>query len=139
MASPEKRQIITRWLEEVYVEMDLSVVDELMADEIVTYLHGHQHGYKGRESFKNWLLWHRKSFVKCRWLINDTVEEKDKIVMRFTTFSHYKGGVADIPCINQQVKESGIIIFLIRDHKIYKQWLEISDLDVLEQLKSPFN
>lgn len=138
MPSPEKRQIITRWLEEVYVELDLSVIDELMAEEIVTYLHGHQHGYKGKESFKNWLLWHRHCYAQCRWLINDTIEENDKIVMRFTAYSQYKGGLESIPCINQQVKESGIIIFLIRDQKIRKQWIEINDLEVLEQLRSPF-
>lgn len=138
MPSPEKREIVTRWLDEIYVEMKLSAADELISEEVVTYIHGHQHGYKGRESFKKWLLWHRKNFAQCRWLINDTIEENEKIVMRFTAYSYYQGGLEDIPCINQQVKESGIIIFLIRDQKIYKQWLEINDLEVLEQLRSPF-
>ncbi|WP_077248057.1 ester cyclase [Bacillus sp. FJAT-27986] len=77
-------------------------------------------------------------FFEREWTVHDTIEEGDKIVACYSGYSIYKGGLLDIPSENQQVKETGIIIFRIENGKIAEQWCEMSDLQLIQQLRVKF-
>ncbi|MGY0694683.1 ester cyclase [Virgibacillus sp. FSP13] len=134
MLTNGKKAIVKIWFEEVFTKGDLQAVDQVAATDMVTYSQGHDEGFVGRDNFKNWLSWYCTSFADRTWVVQDTIEEGDKIVARYTGYSTYKGGLLDIPSEDQQVKETGIIIFRMEGGKIKEQWCEMSDLQVVQQL-----
>ncbi|WP_174615084.1 ester cyclase [Virgibacillus ihumii] len=134
MPTEEKKQIVETWFMEAFTKGDLSVIDRIASKDMITYSQGHDEGFKGRENFKNWLAWYCESFVDRNWIVHDIIEEGDKVVTRYTGHSIYKGGLLDIPSTDQNVKETGIIIFRVNDGKVVEQWCEMSDLQVVQQL-----
>ncbi|WP_092504185.1 ester cyclase [Virgibacillus subterraneus] len=60
---------------------------------------------------------------------------EDKVAVRYTGHMTYKGGWEDIPSSDQRVKETGIMIIRFESGLIKEMWCEMSDLDVMNQLK----
>jgi predicted ester cyclase len=48
--------------------------------------------------------------------------------------STYRGGYLDLPARDQEVRETGIIIFRLDGGRIAETWLEGNDLEVAQQL-----
>ena len=134
MQSVDKKELVKIWFQEVFTKGNTDVLVDIASENMVTHSQGNDEGYIGIDHFKNWLSWYCSSFDEREWLVDDVIEEGDKIVARYTGFSIYKGGLLDIPSSNQQVKETGIIIFRIENGKIAEQWCKMSDLQVLQQL-----
>lgn len=134
MPTYEKETIVKRWFQNVFTHGDLKTLEEIAAKDMMTYSQGHDEGFVGRDNFKKWLSWYRNSFVDSEWIVHEMIEEGNKIVARYTGISTYKGGMLDIPTKDQRITETGIIIFEIENGKVIKQWCEMSDLQVIQQL-----
>ena len=138
MQSVDKKEIVKVLFQEVFTKGNTYVLKDIASKDMITHSQGNDEGYVGIGDFKNWLSWYCTSFVERKWSIHDTIEESDKIVARYSGYSFYKGGLLDIPSENQQVKETGIIIFRIEKGKSAEQWCEMSDLQLIQQLVVKF-
>jgi predicted ester cyclase len=58
----------------------------------------------------------------------------DKLVVRYTIRSTYRGGYLDLPPDDQRVRETGIIIFRLAGGKVAESWFEGNDLEVAQQI-----
>ena len=65
------------------------------------------------------MKWYRSVSHDDEWIIEDLIEQNDKLVVRFTGWMTYKGGWFNIPSNNQRIKETGIIIFKFKEGKRY--------------------
>ena len=110
------------------------MVDEVVAEDLVTHGQGDDPGSRGVEAFKDWLRWYRATFTDPAWTVHDVIVAGDKIVARYSGKTTYRGGLLDIPSTNQRVTESGILIYRIEDGKVKELWSEMSDLQVMQQL-----
>ena len=80
-----------------------------------------------------------KAFPDMKVHVEDTIEEGDKVVTRWTFTGTHKGeGVhpvmGKIKPTNKRIKVSGITIHQIQDGKIVQTWGESNQLSALEQL-----
>ena len=131
---PESVRIVRRWFEDIFTRGDLSVVDEIVADDFVAHGPGDHPGTRGTEAFKDWLRWHRASFTDPEWTVHDVIAAGDKILARYSGTTTYRRGLLGIPSKNQRVLETGILIYTIEGGKVKEVWSEISDLQVVQQL-----
>jgi GNAT superfamily N-acetyltransferase len=110
--------------------------DEPRLDELATETFA-SHGPGGstdRAGFVAWLRWYLTAFADQRTVVEDVVESGDRVVVRFTTRSTYRGGFLDLPARDQPVRETGIIIFRVAGGRVAETWYVGNDLEVAQQL-----
>lgn len=134
MSVQESKAIVERWFQDIFVEGNLAVVDEIVAPDFVAHGQGNDAGACGREAFKEWLYWYRSTFTDAEWTIQQVITEADKIVVRYSGWTTYRGGLLNIPSTNQRILETGIIIYRIQAGQVQEIWAEMSDLQVIQQL-----
>jgi GNAT superfamily N-acetyltransferase/predicted ester cyclase len=91
-------------------------------------------GTTDRAGFLAWLRWYPTAFVDQRSVVEDVVESGDRVVVRYTTRSTYRGGFLDLPARGQPVEETGVIIFRLAGGRVAETWFQGNDLEVAQQL-----
>ena len=91
-------------------------------------------GTTDRAGFLAWLRWYPMVFADQRTTVEDVVESGDRVVVRYTTRSTYRGGFLDLPARDQPVHETGIVIFRLAGGRVAETWYEGNDLEVAQQL-----
>jgi predicted ester cyclase len=134
VSSQEGTRVVRRWFEDIFTRGDLSVVDEIVAEDFVAHGPGDHPGSHGAEAFKDWLRWYRATFTDPEWTVHDVIVAGDRIVARYSGKTTYRGGLLDIPSADQRVTESGILIYRVEGAKVKEIWPEMSDLQVVQQL-----
>lgn len=134
MSVQESKAIVERWFQDIFTQGNLAVVDEIVAPDFIAHGQGNDAGACGREAFKEWLHWYRSTFTDAEWTIQQVVGEADKIVVRYSGWTTYRGGLLNIPSTNQRIRETGIIIYRIQAGQVQEIWAEMSDLQVMQQL-----
>jgi predicted ester cyclase len=110
---------------------DASRLDDLVTDDYVA----HGPGATGdRTTLADWLQWYPTAFAEQRPALEDVIASGDRVVVRYTVRSTYRGGYLDLPPRDQEVQETGIIIFRLAGGRIAETWLEGNDLEVARQL-----
>jgi predicted ester cyclase len=84
--------------------------------------------------FTDWLHWYPSTFGDQRPVVEDVIDGGDRIVVRYTVRSTYRGGYLDLPARDQDVRETGIIIFRLTGGRVAETWFESNDLEVAQQL-----
>jgi predicted ester cyclase len=110
--------------------------DVEQAAQLVTedyFAHG-PGGSSGRAEFENWPRWYSNAFAEQRPVLEDIVDGGDRVVVRYTIRSTYRGGFLDLPGHDQPVRETGIIMFRFVGGKVAESWYEGNDLEIAQQL-----
>ncbi|MCL1466141.1 ester cyclase [Argonema galeatum] len=134
MLLSEPKAIVETWFQTLFTQGKEEILDNLVAPGFIAHGQGNAVEPFGIDDFKAWLRWYRATFTDPEWTIHDVITSQDKIVVRYSGWSTYRGGLLDIPCRNQRVLETGIMIFLILNDKVQELWCEMSDLQVVQQL-----
>ncbi|MEU8613179.1 ester cyclase [Actinoplanes sp. NPDC048791] len=85
-------------------------------------------------AFTTWLRWYPAAFVDQEPVLEDVIVSGDRLVVRYTIRSTYRGGYLDLPPDDQRVRETGIIIFRLAGGKVAESWFEGNDLEVAQQI-----
>lgn len=125
--------IVRRWFNDIFGNGNMEALEDVVAEDIQIHNAGDVE-VGGRESFRQWVLWYRSTFADSKWTFARLFEGDDKVVARYRSTSTYKGGFVNIPSSDQQITETGIIVFRIMDSKVSEIWCEYSGIQVLEQL-----
>lgn len=136
MVVGEYTSLVERWFQDIFTKGNLSVLDDIVAHDFIAHAQGEDDATCGREAFKAWLCWYQTTFTDAEWTIHDVIESTDKVVVRYSGRTIYRGGLLGIPSSNQRVLETGIAIFRIMDGKFQEMWCEMSDLQVMQQLRA---
>ena len=110
---------------------DASDLDDLVTDDYVAHGPG---GTGDRATLADWLHWYPTAFAEQRPALEDVIASGDRIVVRYSVRSTYRGGYLDLPPRDQEVQETGIIIFRLAGERIAETWMEGNDLEVAQQL-----
>ena len=106
-----------------------------LADVVTDDYRVHGPGGNGdRATFAAWLRWYPTAFSDQDPTLHDVIEAGDRVVVRYTIRSIYRGGYLDLPARDQPVRETGIAIFRIAEGRIAESWFEGNDLEVIQQL-----
>lgn len=77
---------------------------------------------------------YRTAFPDAKILVEDTIAEADKVVVRWSGHATHKGPFLDVPPTGKQVTLEGITIFRVEKGRVAEQWGELNLLDILRQL-----
>jgi predicted ester cyclase len=104
---------------------------ELVTDDFVAHGPG---GSGDLAAFTTWLRWYPAAFADQQPVVEDVIFSGDRLVVRYTIRSTYRGGYLDLPPGDQPVRETGIIIFRLAGGKVAESWFEGNDLEVAQQI-----
>ncbi len=125
--------IVRRYVEEVFNEGNLALVDDLVDPNFVDYdaPPGLPPGPEGaRQAFA---LLH-SAFPDHHHTVEDLIAGADKVVARWTLEGTHTGALFGIPPTGKQVKVKGISIYRVADGKIVEEWVSNDRLGLMQQL-----
>ena len=138
----ENKAIVARWFEKFWGNpADLSVVDELGAEDIV--FHSPMHGVvKGRSALKAMMAEMREAFPDLNfWAVGDPIAEGDYVAARWDGGGTHTGPafgalpVGSLPAATgKAIRFTGTTVFRIVDGKVKEEIGEEGALTALQQL-----
>ena len=128
------KAVARRWVEEIWNKGDISVIDEIVAEDYVDRSPVPGRG-TDREGLKAGVTEFRAAFPDVHISIDAMIAEGDKVVMRLiVTGTHTGGDYMGIAPTGRQFKMSAIIISRLVNGKIVEQWENADLLGQLQQL-----
>lgn len=129
MTTERNKNIIRRYIEEVWNKQNLDALDEFLATHYVD--HSLPPQFSGREGVKQWIKALAASFDE-QTIIEDQVTEGDRSIIRLTMRLTHHGEWRGIPATGKQVEIKGYRAYRLEGDKIAEQWALI-DGDSLER------
>jgi predicted ester cyclase len=131
---PSPREVIARFGKEVLNDKNLSVLDEIAADDYVELdpLPGQAPGRDGLRTFLETELF--PAFPDQQWVTEEQVAEGDKVVSRFTFYGTHQGDFLGIPATSRRVAVKGVVIDRVVDGKWKDSRILMDNLGLLQQL-----
>jgi ketosteroid isomerase-like protein len=83
--SEENMKIVRRLLEEVWTQGNLSLLPELVAEDVVSYPMPQSGAVRGREEYKNFIAVYKGVFLDMNFHIEDQFASGDKVATRWTS------------------------------------------------------
>jgi predicted ester cyclase len=127
-------EIIKRLGEEVLNDKNLSVLDEIAAEDYVELdpLPGQSPGRDGMRTFLETELF--PAFPDQQWVTEEQVAEDEKVVSRFTFYGTHQGTFMGIPPTGRRVTVKGVVIDRVVDGKWKDSRILMDNLALLQQL-----
>ena len=88
MISIDKRIIVESWFNEYFTRGKLNVLDELTTAD---FIYHSRNGDNTKEKMKEFMKWYRNVFQDDEWIIDDLIEQDNKLVFSYTGWMTYKG------------------------------------------------
>ena len=133
MSTEDNKVLAQRWLEEVWNQGDLSLVDELIAVNYI--LHDPTRpGLRGRAGIKESIAMFRTAFPDLHFTIEDQVAEKEQVVTRYSVEGTHLGQIMGIAATGKHGTITGIDIYRITNGQIEEAWSNWDTLGLLQQI-----
>jgi steroid delta-isomerase-like uncharacterized protein len=130
----DKRNVITRYFEELMNEGRIDLVDELLHPEYVNHSPGSPQMSTGRDGVK-WVVGRlREAFPDLRYTIEDMVVGEDAVAVRTTLTGTHRGDFFGIAPTGRAVKVAQFNLERFRDGRIVAHRRLTDDLTLLRQL-----
>ena len=130
----DNRQIVQRFLDECWSRGNLNAVSELVADNCRYHDPVFPSLTSGAENIKNHIQNCRNGFPDLMVTIDDTIAERDEVVIHWTTTGTHKGQFLGMPPTNKTASVTGTSINRIEGSKIAEMWTDWNLMSLMEQL-----
>ena len=135
MSTEQNKAIARRFLEEVFGQGKLAVVDEIVAPDHVDHGPSTLPGMPtGPEGSKMVVTIYRNAFPDIHFTIDEQIAEGDKVVTRWTGRGTHKGELAGIPATGKSATVTGVGIDRIVNGKIVESWGIFDQFGMMQQL-----
>lgn len=118
---------------EVWSKGNVGLLDELFAADFVGHFPGET--FHGRAEVRNHVIAHRTAFPDWTEEIEDTIAEKDRVVVRFRSRGTNLGEFLNNQPTGNRVEISEVAIFRFKDGRIVEQWVYPDMLSMQRQLR----
>ena len=132
--SMENKAIVRRLYEEVWNKRKLEVLNELVSPSHALQGPNFSGSAIGPEAYKLRVSAFYVGFPDLHWTIEDTVAEKEKVVVCWTFSGTHKGDYMGVPATNKKVSFDGMTIHHMADGKIMDSHSTWDALDLMQQL-----
>lgn len=130
----DNRQIVQRFMDECWNKGNLNAVSELVADDCRYHDPVFPSLTSGAENLKNHIQTCRSGFPDLMFTIDDTIAERNEVVIHWTGTGTHKGQFLGMPPTNKKASVTGTSIFRIEGEKIVEEWANWNLMSMLEQL-----
>jgi steroid delta-isomerase-like uncharacterized protein len=140
MAQPAET-VLHRWFEEVWNQGREAAIDELAAEDAISYGLAGPAGdeVRGPATFKPFLRRFRTAFPDIHFTVEQTLVDGDMVAGRvLVTGTHTGPGISEPPT-NQSLRIGGMIFVRVKDGKIVEAWNNFDFLSLHRQLGIPLS
>jgi steroid delta-isomerase-like uncharacterized protein len=132
MPTDRNKQIVRRFIDEIFVAGRPETVDELLADDFV----GHTWPSTGRpkDDLKAAIGMTRAALADIRFTIDDLIAEDDRVVARVTASARQVGEFMKMPASGKRYEIGEIHIFRLRDGTVVEHWHQFDQMGMMRQL-----
>lgn len=133
MSVMQSKEIVRRYIEEVFNKGNLNVADEVLAPGFVDHnpMPGQASGIEGAIEFARDS---RHSFPDLHVAIEQMVAEGDMVAVRSTIRGTHQGEYRGIPPTGKRVSWQAMAFFRVTNGKITERWSSQDHLGLLQQL-----
>jgi len=132
--SEENKAKVRRLYSGLSSQGDLSVADELVADNFVDHNPPGPDIAPGREGFKQVFAGFLSAFPDMAITIDDQVAEGDKVVARITASGTHQGDYMGMPATGKSFSIGAVDIFRFEGGKIVERWGHGDNIGMMQQL-----
>ena len=132
MSVEKNKAIFRRYVEEIWNQGKLAVIDELVAPTMIVHFPGFE--TKGLEEYRQSFTLFRTAFPDLHSTIEHVVAEGDMVATRWVNRATHKGTYMGIAPTGKPVSWTSTSIYRIADGKIEESWSDMDSLGLLQQL-----
>jgi steroid delta-isomerase-like uncharacterized protein len=132
--STESKTIVHRLYEEVWNERKLEVVDQLFSPSHALQDAVVSGSRVGPEFYKRRVVEFMTGFPDLSLTIEDTIAERDKVVVSWIISGTHQGEFMEIPATGRKISVEGITLHHIRNGKILDSYARWDALGLMRQL-----
>ena len=121
----ENKQIVQRFVEECWNQGNLNKVSELLADQVRFHDPVFPNMNPGIQNIKTYIETIRKAFPDLKITVDDTIAERNEVVVHWTARGTHKGPFLGMQPTNRKVTIDGTYIHRLEGSKIseaYANW-----------------
>jgi steroid delta-isomerase-like uncharacterized protein len=133
MPNEQNEQIARRGFE-AFNTGDLSIVDEVTADNAVNHDPAQPEEAQGPEGFKQVVQLYRGAFPDLTFTIEECFSDGDLVCTRWSTTATHDGDLMGIPATGNAITGTGITIDKIQDGKVVESWNQWDNLGLMQQI-----
>jgi steroid delta-isomerase-like uncharacterized protein len=130
----QNKQIVRRFLEEVFNRQRLDLVDDLLARDYTLY-HPGAPAPLGRDCFPEFLSGYPAGFPDFYMRVEDVIGEGDRVAARFVLGGTHKGTFMGVAPTGRRVALQGEAFYRLRDGQIVEDRPVIDWAQMLEQME----
>jgi len=130
----DNKQIARRLMDECWSQGKLDSVRELVADNCRNHDPVFPNLSPGAQGLRNHIETCRAGFPDLTFSIDDTIAERDEVVLHWTARGTHKAPFLGMQPTNRNATVSGTSIFRIENSKVVEQWADWNLMSLLEQL-----
>jgi predicted ester cyclase len=131
--SDENKALARRVLEDLVVRLDLEKIDEHFAPDVVVHV-PFLDLPPGREGLRGLYSSFPGAITDVDLKFEDQIAEGDRVVTRWSSEFTHTGELFGVPATGKRVKQSGIMIYRIKEGRVVEQWAEANMLGLMQQL-----
>jgi steroid delta-isomerase-like uncharacterized protein len=132
MDTDASKQLIRRFVQEIFVEGRPDSVDELVAPDFES--HTWPSTGDGHADLKAAIERVGRALEDVRFEVEDLIAEGDRVVARVTSSARQVGEFMGLPPSGRGYRVEEIHIFRVRDGQVVEHWLQMDTMGMLQQL-----
>jgi steroid delta-isomerase-like uncharacterized protein len=133
-SAQDNKQIVRRLIEEAWNQGKTEVVSELLANNCRFHDEVFPHLTTGAENLRRHIESCRVGFPDLKFSIDDTIAERDEVVVHWTARGTHKGQFLGMPATNKKAAVTGTSIYRLEGSKIVESWANWNLMSMMEQL-----
>lgn len=129
-------ELLHQLFEGVWNGENPAVADELVHPEYVIHDREIANEMRGPELYKTLASMTREAFPDMEFTIHETVEEDDKVALRWTMTGTHDGPMGDMEPTGTQVEMPAVEINRFEDGQLVESWTQSDMLGLRQQLET---
>ena len=130
----ENSALIRRWFEEVWNKGRMEAIDEMASPDVIGHGQAQHDTDVGLHEFRNFAVGLRAAFPDMKVVIDQTLEQGDRVVARWTSTMTHTGEFLGFPASGKKATVTGTSIQRVVDGKIVEGWDNWDQLGLLVQI-----
>jgi steroid delta-isomerase-like uncharacterized protein len=132
----EQTEALHRLFERVWNGENPDVADELVSSEYIVHDREIAEEMRGPELYKSLASGTRESFPDMEFTIDDTVEEGNKVALRWTMTGTHEGPMGDMEPTGKRIEMPAVEINRFEDGQLVESWTQSDMLGLTQQLEA---
>jgi steroid delta-isomerase-like uncharacterized protein len=131
----EREALARRFFEDVFSEGRLEVIDEITSDDFQA--HDPQDRFtdlRGPAASRAVVKLYRNAFPDLRFTIEDVVEQRDRVVIRWTATGTHQGELLGLAPTGKAATVTGITIWRMAGGRVVEAWTNWDTLGLMQQI-----